>query len=211
MRFTKNILNALLVLHFLIVSVHIVVKNTGYGNITEWTSNYIDPYFIQEWEMFAPPPQTNTKLFYRYLVHHQDGLTDTTDFQEILEPLYQKQKTEIYSLSRLSYYLFNCSQNLLTQCHEYILNLPDNIDPCDSIQIAETFHHKIQQSFSFQSITRHAKLIYQHNYDLHSEDVIYFSFHLLDEVIPDYETRDSHKSEPRQLTAYNSSFYPLNF
>lgn len=211
MRFIKNLLNALLILHFLIVSVHIFVKNTGLDNIMEWTSKYTDPYFIQEWEMFAPPPQTNTKMFYRYLVQHQDGLADTTDFQEILEPLYEKQKTEIYSLSRLSYYLFNCSQNLLTQCHEYIVNLPADIDPCDSIQIEETFHNKIQKSFSFQSIARHAKMIYQHNYDLHSDDKVYFSFHLLDEIIPDYETRNSQKSEPRQLTAYNSSFYPLNF
>lgn len=120
-------------------------------------------------------------------------------------------KNKNYSLSRLSYYLFNCSQNLLTQCHEYIVNLPADIDPCDSIQIEETFHNKIQKSFSFQSIARHAKMIYQHNYDLHSDDKVYFSFHLLDEIIPDFETRDFQKSEPRQLTAYNSSFYPLNF
>ena len=205
-------MTGLLILHFLIASVHIFVKNSDHDEIKNWTSCYIDPFFIQEWEMFAPPPQSNTKLFYRFLIRRQDGVSDTTDFQEILEPLYKKQKNEIYSLARLSYYLFNCSQNLLSQCHDFVVNLPTNLDPCDSVQIQTTFHNKIQKSYSYQSIARHAKIIFQQHYGINPGEEIYFSFHLLEETIPDYTRKDElQPSDLSQLTAYNSTFYQLNF
>lgn len=211
MNFVKKLINLLFALHFVIIGLHILVKNAGFDQIKDYTSLYIDPFFIQEWEMFAPPPQTNMRMYYRYLLRHPDGKTDTTEFREILEPLYRKQKSEIYSLARLSYYLFNCSQNLLSQCHAFITDLPQNIDACDTAQVQKVFDARIQNSFSFQSIARHAKLIYMHHYDQDPAYQVYFSFHFLEEAIPDFHTRKTVNNDQERLTAYNSSFYPINF
>jgi len=211
MNFAKKLISLVFALHFMIVCLHILAKNAGFDLIKDYTSLYIDPFFIQEWEMFAPPPQTNMKMYYRYLLRHPDGKADTTEFREILEPLYEKQKSEVYSLSRLSYYLVNCSQNLLSQCYGFMDNLPQNIDECDTSEVQKIFDTRIQNSFSFQSIARHAKLIYIHHYDQEPADQVYFSFHFLEEEIPDFHTRKLVNNDQERLTAYNSSFYPINF
>lgn len=207
----KYIINGIFIVHFTILVIHIVAKNSGLQHIESWTVLYTDPFFIQEWEMFAPPPQSNTKLYYQFLIKHGNGLVDTTEYQEILEPLYSKQKSQIYSLARLSYYLYNCSQNLLTQCHQYAIALTDHCENLNSEEAIKQFDEKIQRSFSFQSLAKHAKLIFENQYLVLPDDEVLFSFHLLEEEILPYETLLTTESKSEKITAYNSKFYKLKF
>lgn len=202
----KRILTMLFLLHFGIVAYYIISKHTSLSG-NKVLSKYINPFFPQEWEMFAPPPTSNTRLFYRYIIYSK-GRIDT-GFKEILKPLYKHQISDVYSLSRLSYYLFNSTQNIYSNYTYYLQNLPDSISR-DKTKIKLYINTMMSKSYSHKSLIRHGQLIYEIKYQNIKPDSVLFSYHILDEPICKYENRHYKKpADKEQSFAWNSILYKI--
>jgi hypothetical protein len=202
-------ISAVFVVHFLFIGWYITAKHLGIPG-EELVSEYIQPYCPQEWEMFAPPPEVNTRLLYRYVIF-KNGRADTSAFKEILNPLYKRQVKKEYSLSRLSYYLFNCTQNIYKN-YEYMLeHLPDSVKVSNYEQLRAYTNQFMSKSYSHQSILKHGSLVLTAHYSTDKYDSVYFSYHILDEAIPEYKNRFTRKqgSDSALTFAWNSNFCKL--
>lgn len=210
MSIIKNIITGLFILHFSVIVYHICAKHEILQG-ENITSKYIDPYFLQEWEMFAPPPTGNTRLMYRYVLF-SDGRTDTSAFKEILQPLYKKQLNKFYSLSRLSYYLFNCTQNIYANYEYFVNHLPDSVSRSNTDQVRKYVNNKMEQSYSHQSLLKHGLLVFKANYTGIKYDSVLFSYHILDEPIAGFENSNARvtKSKDEPAFAWNSRMCKLN-
>lgn len=206
----KKVVIALLTTHFLILLVHIWAKNSEISKIVRYTNWYVNPFFTQEWEMFAPPATENSKLFFRYYIYNK-GDIDTTNFREVLKPLYKRQVNGEYALSRVSYFLFNCTRNIQKSNHYLIENAPPNIK-ADSILLLKFVDQKIAKTQSHKSLIGYGTKLFQKKYPYSEFDSVSISYHILDVQIPDFDNRhsDSYRdTDSLKIDVWNGSHYRI--
>ncbi len=204
----KKTATLIFVLHFVLLSGYILSKHSPLP-LPEPAAAYVSLLFPQEWEMFAPPPQSNTLLFYRFAICSGDR-RDTTGFHEVLRPLYRHQTTGVTSLGRLSYFLFNTTQNVHENQAYYLKNLPDSIPECDEKRVGRYLQQAMARSYTHQALVRHGRLVYAANFPGQPADSVLFSYHIIHEKIPAFEQRFAASDSLLFEDAYwNSPFYKI--
>lgn len=210
----KIIIFSIIGIHFLIISTNIASKHLSFGDLYDLTSQYTFPYFPQEWEMFAPPPTSNTRLYFRYITY-MDNNVDTSEFKEVLRPLYRRQVKDIYSLARLSYYLQNCAQNMYLNYGYCLDHMPDSIKVCGDREKAEYISRRLSTSYSHAAILEYGRNVYNKENPSLYPDSVRMSYHLLDVSIPDFKDRynkldpNSDQEDQSEVVAWNSSFFKI--
>jgi hypothetical protein len=201
----------IILLHIIILCANISSKHLNQKNLYDLTCRYTLPFFPQEWEMFAPPPTSNTRLYFRFVVY-DDGVADTTSFREVLRPLYRHQVEDFYSLSRLSYYLYNCSQNMYLN-YEYCINhMPDSIRHCGKAEMSQFINQKLATSYSHKALLKYGRQVFIKEYDHLESDSVSMSYHLLDVEIPSFENRYlvfDDGDDSKKIAVWNSSLYKI--
>jgi hypothetical protein len=142
---------------------------------------YIEPFFTQEWEMFAPPPQFNTNLYYQFQIFRNDK-SETSIQYEILGTLYKKQLMQEKSFARLSYYLFNCCQDITENQLEGVLDLAKK-KIINEKNINELLVKKIYKLYSHKSLIKHARKTFDAQFSGLKIDSVYVSYSITHDKI----------------------------
>ena len=207
MNWTKCAISCVFLFHFSIVGLHIIGKNLDW-KLERLTDKYVSPLFSQEWEMFAPPPSSNTRMFYRYLTWNK-GCADTSEFREILRPLYETQKHQVYSIGRLSYYLYNCSNDLIESHISILESIPDSIKSSSEARFRAELVSRISNTYAHRAISRHAEFVYEGAFGERFADSVSYSYHILDEELPEFKNRFDTPQDSTNAFAWNSVFFHL--
>lgn len=161
--------------------------------------------------MFAPPPTQNTRLYFRYLVKNGSKV-DTSEFKEILRPLYKAQTSNEHRISRVSYYLFNSSMNILSN-YAYWTNKTELCDFNNEKDYQLFINEKLSKSFSHNSLIKYGYEVCKRKIQFSSQDSVFMSYHVLQEDIPQFEERKFENIDKNEanddLIVWNSSFYKI--
>lgn len=204
----KKILLGCFILHFGAATWSIFSRNYALPELP-LVNGYIGRFFPQAWEMFAPPPQKDTRLFLRFVTHTGDE-ADTSAFQDVLGPLYQHQKSDFYALGRLSYFLYNCTQ-MIQEDHAYFLeHLPDHIDPNKHDSVDAYINAQTARTYPFYGLRKYAQGVYQAKFAGMPADSVTFSFHILSEsILPYTQRKRTVDFQNMERSVWNSTFYRL--
>lgn len=104
-----RLIKGFIILHFSLICLNFIVF------LLDKNISVLNSYFRnhqQEWNMFAPPPTHNTDIIFNYNLYKNGKIWGKFSLN-ILDPIYDKQLTKDIVYSKISYFLFNSSQNIL--------------------------------------------------------------------------------------------------
>lgn len=151
-----------------------------------------ESYFYQNWAFFAPPPQTNQRLYYLFY-NKKDSIP--AHAYEALQPIYQeKQKKSPFNAEEeaLDYILSSAiiiTTNYLREQIKYLkFANPDSSDKFYLSKAHKIAREKLPEFPSFKTLMNYAKLITQkQNIDLKNHGIS-LQIHLVD--IPPFADRN---------------------
>ncbi|OYD06940.1 DUF5819 family protein [Paludifilum halophilum] len=107
-----------LILHFSVASLYLSPDNPVKTKAWDFLHDYMDPWFTQNWKLFAPNPVSqHQSLWVKMKVENPQtgGLTET-DWKDITQPLVLKhQESRISSEARVLRYMESGSQSFLDE------------------------------------------------------------------------------------------------
>lgn len=152
------------------------------------TVKYVEPFFTQNWEMFAPPPKHNTNLYYRYVIFN-NNVKDTTQLFEILGPLYHDQLIKESSFSRLSYFLFNCCQDVSDSQLNGMIELSREKKMNDN-SVNNLLNDRIYRLYSHKSIVKHSCKVFSSLFPDAQSDSVFVSYSITHDRINKNDTTE---------------------
>lgn len=151
---------------------------------TQWTTHYIDPFFEQDWGMFAPvPPSSNLHVFMQYRVV-KAGQATTSPWYDVYSPILAQNHSSFFSLNqRLMKYFHGATMNVYKAKN----TLTDTT--------ATVVNQAITRSYGYKSLRNYAKIVLSNKNELAAAgDTTYLKIKFINDYFPPYARR----AEPQQ-------------
>ena len=199
----RFLLSFLLFIHFSIVALTVCPDNpiTHIHKIA--LHAYVDPFFTQNWSLFAPNPvSTNQTLQVRF-VSYAKGDSVQTEWSDLKESLIKQRAKDFWSpLQRLEKYLGGVTQGIVKdqiEINKYIANHPtmskDSLDPIQNI---------FKANFAHRALVNYSKIVYKKMYAGPIQfDSVYLSYRVVDAQFPRFSKR--------HLNYYDNKNYKITY
>ena len=76
-----------LAFHFVAVLLHVTPANPVNLTARSWVQSYIDPYFLQQWRLFAPKPGGRDENVHVRCHYTEGGQAQSTEWRDITKPM----------------------------------------------------------------------------------------------------------------------------
>ncbi len=183
-------------IHFLIISAYHMPDNPIKHQYKKQINAYINPFFTQEWKLFAPNPiASNMSILYRFL-NYKDGLiSDDTGWLDPSIPFIEERRDKFWSPSqRVLKYFSSSYMNIIEtydKASEYSLKI-DSISQ-DSVKTKIIITKMIESSLGHIAVNTYARFILnkvseENNWT--NTDSILFQYKILDSSFPRFSKRE---------------------
>ena len=170
-----------------------------------------DKYLYQKWQFFAPPPQSNSRLYFTYIFKNKKNQIEKYEI-ELFEKYVQKLKKE-YLINDLNanieYLVFNNS-NVITDVFSKLYGMYKLKNNCDGDTCFQEFYIKtlaiLEHSNTFDFLLNHSERL-SNKLNLPPNTFIKITLKEID--IPKYSERHKKNNNKNQKIGFISNYYML--
>jgi len=146
---------------------------------TQWTTHYIDPFFEQDWGMFAPvPPSSNLHVFMQYRTV-KGGQATTSPWYDVYSPILTQNQSSFFSLN----------QRLMKYFHGATMNVYKAKNTLTDTSAAAA-NQAVTHSYGYKSLRNYAKIVLSNKGGLTATgDTTYLKIKFINDYFPPYAKR----------------------
>lgn len=212
----RSITVVVIVMHFSILALHQLPDNPLKHQYKRELTGYVEPFFSQAWTLFSPNPiNTNMSLLMRFEFEDK-GLSDTTDWIDITEPLIKIREASFWSpAQRISKFTQTCMTNI-NESHRKIIKHIEETDSLknDAVKAGEFYHQAMAGSFGYRSLVQYSQYVARNYFAEHrmAPGVVRLQYKILNAKFPRFSRRslDYYDLDNYEFTELSSQFININ-
>lgn len=94
---TSVVISCFMIIHFSIILLHVIPKNPINLETRHKIDSYVQPFFSQNWHLFAPDPLSRDNEVHIRVRHEKDGQIEVSDWINATKPFIENNKKNIIS------------------------------------------------------------------------------------------------------------------
>lgn len=184
MRTLNKLISLMFISHFAVLFIYLTgdleLLPKEFAKYTKWTNKYVNPFFEQNWGMFAPnPPTSNLHVFVQYIIPEANSKKYST-WYDIYSPVISQNHHSYFSLNqRLLKYFHGCTMEVYNAGFE---------DTTTTSKVGKTAH--IRNSYGYQSLKKYARISYNSLGQPALSKDVKFRFKFINVYFPSFRDRE---------------------